>query len=59
MKKGLLLLVVGGLALGGGILAIVAGLVTLFRNVPSGPLQRVARAPGALMGRMLEHMPDN
>jgi hypothetical protein len=59
VKKGLLLLVAGGLALGVGILGIIAGLVTLIRNVPSGPLERVARAPGVLMGRMLEHLPDN
>ncbi len=59
MKKGLLLLVAGGLALGVGILGIIAGLVTLIRNAPSGLLERVARAPGVLMGRLLKHVPDN
>ncbi len=47
MKKLLLLLVV------------VGGAMAVIRNLPAVQRQRLAQLPAALMGGMMEHMPDN
>ena len=51
MKRALLLFIAGAIA-------VIAGVITLIRNLPDGLRERVARLPGAMMGRMMENMPD-
>ena len=58
MKRALLLMICGWLGVIAGVVAIIAGVITLIRNLPTGLRERVGRLPGAMMGRMMEHMPD-
>ena len=58
MKRALLLFIAGAIGVVAGVIAVIAGVITLIRNVPDDLRERVARLPGAMMGRMMEHMPD-
>ncbi len=41
------------------LIAIVGGAIAIIRNLPAEKRQRLAQLPAAMMGRMMEHMPDN
>ncbi len=59
MKKAALLVIGGTFVVIAGAITVIAGVLTLIRNLPPGPGGRLARLPGAMIGRMMEHMPDN
>ncbi len=40
-------------------LAILGGAMAVIRDLPAEKRQRMASLPAALMGGMMEHMPDN
>jgi hypothetical protein len=58
MKRALLLFIAGAIGVVAGVIAVIAGVITLIRNVPDGLRERVTHLPGAMIGRMMEHMPD-
>ena len=41
------------------LVAILGGAIAVIRRLPAEKRQRMASLPAALMGRMMEHMPDN
>ncbi len=41
------------------LLVIVGGAMAIVRRLPAEQRQRLASLPAALMGGMMEHMPDN
>ena len=41
------------------LVAILGGAIAVIRNLPAEQRQRLANLPAALMGGMMEHMPDN
>ncbi len=41
------------------LVAILGGAIAIVRNLPAEQRQRLAGLPAALMGGMMEHMPDN
>ncbi len=38
---------------------LLGGAIAIIRNLPAEKRQRLAQLPAAMMGRMMEHMPDN
>ena len=40
------------------LIAILSGAIAIIRSLPAEKRQRLAQLPGAMMGRMMEHMPD-
>ncbi len=41
------------------LIAILGGAIAVIRNLPVDQRRRLANLPAALMGGMMEHMPDN
>ncbi len=41
------------------LIAILGGAVAIVRRLPAEQRQRLAQLPAAMMGGMMEHMPDN
>ena len=41
------------------LIAILGGAIAIIRSLPADTRQRLASLPAALMGGMMEHMPDN
>ncbi len=41
------------------LIAILGGAIAVIRNLPAEQRKRLAQLPAALMGGMMEHMPDN
>ena len=41
------------------LLVVVGGAMAVVRRLPADQRQRLASQPAALMGVMMEHMPDN
>ena len=41
------------------LIAILGGALAVIRNLPAEQRRRLASQPAALMGGMMEHMPDN
>ncbi len=41
------------------LVAILGGAIAVIRNLSAEKRQRLASLPAALMGGMMEHMPDN
>ncbi len=40
-------------------IAILGGAIAIIRNLPAEKRQGLAQLPAAMMGRMMEHMPDD
>ena len=41
------------------LIAILGGAIAVIRRLPAAQREGLARLPAAMMGRMMEHMPDN
>ncbi len=41
------------------LIAVLGGVIAVIRRLPAEWRQRLASLPAALMGGMMEHMPDN
>ncbi len=41
------------------LIAILGGAIVIIRKLPAEKRQRLAQLPASMMGRMMEHMPDN
>ncbi len=58
MKKALLLVTGGAISIIVGMIAVFSAAIAIVRLLSAKRRGQLARLPGAMMGWMMEHMPD-